>query len=84
MKAKVLTDFQIYVSAPLKNLWPGQFWGALTHADAMNFKTSCCNLKIEGLAAKLCVAFLLLWFWKELCLFKVKDTIHFVEQKYKL
>ena len=24
----------------------------------MNFKTSCCNLKIRGLGAKLCVAFL--------------------------
>ena len=25
----------------------------------LNFKTSCCNLKIRGLGAKLCVAFLL-------------------------
>ena len=27
---------------------------------SLNFKTSCCNLKIRGLAAKPCVAFLLL------------------------
>ena len=40
----------------LKNLSPGQFWGAPTDAISMNFKTSCCNLKIRGLEAKLCVA----------------------------
>ena len=26
---------------------------------SLNFKTSCCNLKIRGLGAKMCVAFLL-------------------------
>ena len=26
---------------------------------SLNFETSCCNLKIRGLGAKLCVAFLL-------------------------
>ena len=26
---------------------------------SLNFKTSCCNLKIRGMGAKLCVAFLL-------------------------
>ena len=30
----------------------------LTHIS-LNFKTSCCNLKIRDLGAKLCVAFLL-------------------------
>ena len=33
----------------LKNLSQGQI--------LLNFKTSCCNLKIRGLGAKLCVAF---------------------------
>ena len=28
----------------------------------MNFKTSCCNLKLSGLKTKLCVAFLLFEF----------------------
>ena len=28
----------------------------------LNFRTSCCNLKISGLGAKLCVAFLLFEF----------------------
>ena len=44
----------------LKNLSPGQFWGASTHADiSLNFKNSCCNLKIRRAGAKVCVAFLL-------------------------
>ena len=42
---------------------------------SLNFKTSCCNLKIRGLGAKLCVAFLLFWFWKELWHFKVKESM---------
>ena len=38
---------------------------------SLNFKTSCCNIKIRGLGAKVYVAF------------KVKDFMHFVEQKQK-
>ena len=41
---------------------------------SLNFKTSCCNFKIRSLGAKLCVTFR----------FKVKESMHFVEQKYKL
>ena len=50
------------------------------------FKTSycCCNLKIRGLKAKLCVVFLLFEFWKELWRFKIKESVHFVEQKKNL
>ena len=29
---------------------------------SLNFQTSCCNLKIKGLGAKLCVAFLPIYF----------------------
>ena len=50
----------------------------------LNFQTSCCNLKITGLGAKLGVAFLLFLIWQELRRFKVKESMHFVEQKYKL
>ena len=50
----------------------------------MNFKTFCCNLKIRRLGAKMRVAFLLLWSRKDLWHFKVKESIHFVEQKYYL
>ena len=32
----------------------------------LNSQTSCCKLKIRGLGTKLCVAFLLLLFWKKL------------------
>ena len=51
---------------------------------SLNFQTSCCNLKIRVLGAKLCAAFLLFQFWKELWRFKVKESMHFVEQKHKL
>ena len=50
---------------------------------SLNFKTSCYNLKIRCLGVELYVAFLLFQFWKELC-FKVKESMHFVEQKQTL
>ena len=46
----------------------------------MSFKTSYCNIKIRGLGVKLCVAFLWFSFWKELCRFKVKESMLFVEK----
>ena len=48
---------------------------------SLNFKTSCCNLKIRSLGAKLCVAFLLFYFGKELRRFKVKVSMQFVKQR---
>ena len=58
LKVTIETFSKLFLG--LKNLSPGQFWGAPTHADIIeNFKTSCCNLKIRRLGAKLCVAFLL-------------------------
>ena len=50
---------------------------------SLNFQNSCCNLKVRGLGAKLCMTFLLLLFWKELWCFKVKESILFIEKKYK-
>ena len=35
------------------------FLGAPTHADIIDFQSSCCKLKIRDLGAKLWVAFLL-------------------------
>ena len=35
------------------------FWEPQLTQVLLNFKTSCCNLKIRRLGAKLCVAFLL-------------------------
>ena len=46
----------------------------------LNFKNSCCNLKIRGLGAKLWVAFL---FWKELWRFKVKKACILVNKNLK-
>ena len=47
----------------LKCSSPSQFSGS---SNSLNFQTSCCNLKIRGRKAKLCVAFLLFSFWKKL------------------
>ena len=55
----------------------GQF---LRSSNSRRYLWISSNVKIRGLRAKLCV-FL---FWKELCRFKVKDSMLFVEQKYKL
>ena len=49
---------QIFNFLFLKNLSSGEFWGAPTHEDTIDFKASCCDLKIRGLGAKLCVDFL--------------------------
>ena len=35
-------------------------WGAPAHKDIINFETSCCDLEIKGLGAKLFVDFLLI------------------------
>ena len=42
----------------VKKLSPDHFLGQLTQI-LLNFRTSCCNLKIRGLGAKVYVAFLL-------------------------
>ena len=47
---------------------------------SLNFQTSGNNLKVRGLGAKVCVAFLLFLFWKELWRFKVKESMLFGEQ----
>ena len=59
----------------LTSLLPGEFLGEfqLTQISS-NFQTSCCNLKLGGLGVKLCVAFLLFWFWKELLRFRAKES----------
>ena len=49
---------------------------------SLYYQTSYCNLKIRGLGPKLCVACLLLLFWKELWRFKVKESMLFVDYFY--
>ena len=53
------------------------FWWAPIEADIIEFLNFLLQLR-----AKLCVAFLLFLFWKELSRFKVKESILFVNQKY--
>ena len=65
-----------------KKFATGSLFGVLQLSQiSLNFQTSSCNLKIRALGAKLCVAFLLFWFWKELWRFKVKESMNFVEQQ---
>ena len=53
------------------------FFGELQLTQiSLNFQATCYNFKIRGLVAKLCVAFFLFLFWKELWHFKVKERVH--------
>ena len=73
---------QIFVFLSLKISSPGQF---LRGFNSRRYQwTSSYNLKFRDLEAKMCVAFLLFQFWKEFWRFKVKESMHFVKQKYKL
>ena len=77
----------IYLKVTVEKNWRSQNFNFLSlklTQISLNFKTSCSNLKIRDLGAKLCVAFILFQFWKGLWHFKVKESMHFVEQKYKL
>ena len=51
---------------------------------SLNFEIYCCSLKIIGLVAKRRVDFLQFLFWKELWRLKVKESIVFVGQKFKV
>ena len=81
----------LYIEVTIEKNWNSQsfvtssVFGELQLTQiSLNFKTSCWNLKIRGLGAKLCVAFLSFLFWKELQRLRVKESMHFVEQKCKL
>ena len=67
----------------LKNVSPGQFLGSSNSHRSPNFKTSCCNLKMMDLGAKLCVAFLLFYQLKSPC-FLLKTNINFNKNKTEL
>ena len=74
----------IYLKVAIKKKWRTQnfkfvcrsVFGELQLTQIIsNYPTSSCNLKIRGLNAKLCVAFPLFLFWKELWRFKVKESM---------
>ena len=58
-------------------------FGELQLTQILNLKTCCCNLKIRGHGVKLCV-FSIIFIFKRIMKFKVKQSMLFVEQKYKL
>ena len=47
----------------------------------LNFKTSCCNLKIRGLEAKLCVAFVLFNFERNYDILMLKSPCFLLKKK---
>ena len=57
----------------LKNVSPCQFWGAPLMQVTLNFKISWCNLKIRGLGANLCAAFLYFHFERNYGVLKSKS-----------
>ena len=68
----------------LKNFILSSVFGELQLTQIwLNFQNVYFNLKVIVLGEKLCVAFLLVLFWKELWRFKVKKSMHFVQQKWK-
>ena len=67
-----------------KSLSPGYLLGSSnSHRYQWIFKLFGCKSKIRGLEAKLCAAFQLFLFRKELWRFKVKKSMYFVKQIYK-
>ena len=65
------SDFQIFKCALvyLKFVSRSVVGGHQLKQITLNFKTSCCNLKIRGLGRKECVAFLLFYFLKGIMTF---------------
>ena len=62
-----------------------QVSGAPTHVDIIDSQTSCHNLKTRGLGTRLWVAFYYFNFESSYdVFFKVKESMLFVEEKYKL
>ena len=77
--------FQNFDFLNLKNSSPGKFLGSYnSRSYDWILKLLAATLKSRVLGAKVCVTFLSFWFWKEIGRFKVKESILFVEQKYKL
>ena len=67
-----------------KSSFPGQFLGSSNSCRYhWLLKRLVENLKIRGLAAKLCLAFLLFLFWKEFWSFNVKESMLFVNKNIK-
>ena len=67
-----------------KSSFPGQFLGSSNSCGYhWLLKLLVENLKIRGLVAKLCLAFLLFLFWKELWSFNVKESMLFVNKNIK-
>ena len=72
----------IYLKVTIETFSKLRFSGFRKLQISLNFKT-CCNLKIIVLGSKL-RGFSTILILKGIMTFFVKDSMHFVEQKYKL
>ena len=61
-----------------------EFSTVLNFQFVLNFQLNCSNLKIKGLEVKLCLALLLFYFERNYDALNPKESMIFVEQKYKL
>ena len=68
----------------LKSSYAVSFWRVQTHAKITEFSKFLLQFEMRGLGAKLCVAFILFLFWKEIWRSKVKKSMLLIEQKQKL
>ena len=75
LKINIKTFSKLWFSGSKKFITRSIFGELQLTQMSLNFITSCCNLKIRGLGAKRCVDFLL-FYWKELWSFKVKESMH--------
>ena len=88
MNAKYLLKSFYQEKLTFTKLWFSTFKKFVTRSVpklmkiSLHFKTSCCNLKLIGLVAKLCVIFQFFNF--ERCYVLKSENPSFVEQKYKL
>ena len=69
----------------LKDLSPGpQFWGAPAHGDIIEFSNFFLQLKNQRFWGKTVGSFSIILILKGIRCFKVNESMHSLEQKYKL
>ena len=84
LKVAVETFSKLRFSEFKKFVTRSVFWGFQLTQVLLNFKTSCCNLKLSDLGAICVWLFYYFNFERNYDALKDKEYMHFVEQKYKL
>ena len=84
LKVAIETFSKLRFSGFKKFVTGSVFWRFQLTQVLLNFKTSCCNLKISGLGTICVWLFYYFNFERNYDALKAKEPMHFVEQKYKL